>query len=286
MLEGSAIEIAIDTKTSIWPEAENAFRKEENSSNIYKEKYYTLLKTVEQQRMELKTQKTHILGLEEKLSSLQTLNNESNQKFQELLDEHVLCREEKETLKSDADKIKTDYEILKYSFEEEQKLHCKEMSDANKKHASVLVSQQKLHDGDLLLQKESFDEDTKQMRCIHNDILKSKDEQLEKLKLQLADRFQDKSNIRQGQIDELVKELKRVSDEAEYVKSALKKLKFGNECQRCSFYENKCKLISNELIVKQQTCESLFEVCSKMERQLNQQEDLRILWRKIKDSET
>lgn len=281
LLEGSAIDIALDD-VKVSTSLENAFKKDRtNTNNAFKEKYYALLKTVEQLRTELKTQKTRVLDLEDKITHN---NDESDKKFRKLQEEHSLCLDERGKLKADVKKTTIENQNLKDLHKKDKNIHSKDISDIKQKQADVLVSLQKKYDEDLMLLKVNFDKDIKHARRIHSDIIKTKDEQLEKLKHQLANTFRENSKERQVQIDELIKELKRVSDEAEYVKSALKKLKFGNECQRCSFFENKCKSISNDLIMKQETCESLFKVCSKMEKQLNQQEDLRVLWSKIKDN--
>ena len=122
-----------------------------------------------------------------------------------------------------------------------------------------------------------------QIKDSHIKEINEKDVVIENLRGKVAKTFNNSSKERQAQIDELIKELKRVSDEAEYVKSALRKLKSSNkDCSRCNLYQEKFKEVSLELTRKDDICKDLYLVCSKMEKQLSEKDDLMKRWNTVK----
>ena len=144
--------------------------------------------------------------------------------------------------------------------------HREDKESVQKQHRAELNAERtKCRETNTLLseQKQKFEE-----------IIAAKDEQIEKLKIQMAESFDVNSRERQKQIDELVKELKLVTDECAYLKNIIQQHANFAKCQKCSFYEKKCKDLSEEMITQTEHCKQLMAVCSKKELQLTQQDEL------------
>lgn len=267
-LEGSAIDIAspenATASNTIISQSRNNFNKDS-----YKEKYYALQKTVNKLRDEMQQE------LESRNDLLITTKSV-----------HGACEAEKEKLRKALNNKSCIYENLNLQNKEILTSHSKEIDNLKQLNADIIITLTKKHEGNVRCLKSDLEIQFKKEREIHAQIVKSKDEKIDKLKFQMSTSLKDNSEERQHQIDELLKELKRVSDEAEYVKKALKKLKVNNnQCQKCAFYEKKCTEISTELYAKNETCKDLYQVCSKMERQLTHHEELSNLWEKVKNSQ-
>ncbi|XP_057305813.1 centromere-associated protein E-like [Hydractinia symbiolongicarpus] len=277
-LEGSAIDIVLPENAT----ASNTTisqRRNNFNKDSFKEKYYALQKTVNKLRDEIKSKKNKIEELQQELESRNDLLITAKSV-------HGACEAEKEKLRKALNDKMCKYENSNLQNKEILTSHSKEIDNLKQLHADIIITLTKKHEGNVRCLKSDLEIQFKKEREIHAQIVKSKDEKIDKLKFQMSTFLKDNSEERQHQIDELLKELKRVSDEAEYVKKALKKLKFNNnQCQKCAFYEKKCSEISTELYAKNETCKNLYQVCSKMERQLTHHEELSNLWEKVKKSQ-
>ncbi|XP_067672021.1 kinesin-like protein KIF3A [Haliotis asinina] len=107
-----------------------------------------------------------------------------------------------------------------------------------------------------------------------------RDVKLNRLKQQMADALKGNSWERQQQLEELTKELARIQDEADLLRMKLKayaKNKTGS-CSNCP--DMMAKLDRAHLMVKDRdhTVKELKAMCSKMEKQLTQQDQLLKSW--------
>ena len=251
-LQGSAIDIGTDSDiTSV------KNKTIEKEFKIIKEKYSFLQKTVEQLRAEVKSKKSIIVELQVKLQSQSEANTLVAKQAEEIrtsskkIVDHSTCNIEIQKLKQELHSKNNECKDLKASALTTVSGYEEELEKIKKAHADVLIAITKQHDSDILSLKENFNMELKNEREDHQQILASKNAIIEKLKLQIAESLGDKSKERHHQIEELMKELNRVSKEAEYVKSALRNMKSNKkDCQKCVFYETKCKELSVGIYLK------------------------------------
>lgn len=236
------------------------------------------------------------------------------QTYEKVVDTHAPCKKELEKLKRElnAEKASTkkwkalladskqSYDQLKRSHDEAfataMTKHKEQIDHLESQHAKVLISLKKNHDGqiDLLRNKHETDIDAAKLKadevlCLkltescekYDKIVASKEEQIKNLKSQVAESLKINSMERHKQIDELMKELKHVNDEAEHLRGVIDNYN-NQQCQKCSFYENKCKELAKEMATRNENFKALVEVCSKMESQLSQQDELCILLSNLK----
>lgn len=282
LIEGSAIDVS--SKQLHQNNNNNDKRKEKSlvtpasGQDNWKQKYAMVQKTVQNLRMELKYKVKLMSEMQAEQKLQKESHKEEKEKFQNIVEN---LQKEISTLKEDSAVKSNDFQKQKEDSEKTITSVQNEMKSLQMLHANTLSSMTEKHNKELVLIKRHLE--TQKIK-LEND-LKAKDDTIQNLKSKLADSFNESSKERQMQINELLKELERVSSEAEYVKNALKKLtSVKNECQKCFLYKDKFNEILKDLREKNEICQNLFSVCSKMEKQLSQQDDLLIIWKKIKNS--
>ena len=257
--------------------------KSDEVNNI-KRKYSDLLKIVEDLRKELKSNKDTIMRKNNEIKNLK-------HQLQELNDRDKLyssCAEDlsKSKLKISHLEIKLkEKDCLVSDMKEQLSTNIaqneKTLLTIKNNHEEVLSVMNSQHKRE----KEKLTNDLKGQYNKENELLKDDLRKttavVEELKKKTARDIHKNSAERQEQINELLKELKRVSEEAEVVKCALKKLKTNQKCGRCEFFESKCKEMTKELLQKETICKDLITVCSKMEKQLIQHDEFSSLLKKL-----
>lgn len=230
------------------------------------------------------------------------------------IDTHTTCRKEIERLKreltiekSNCRKLKSSLSEAKVSHEDSESNHMKDLSSRNEKHKEEVDLLKSGHAKVLSCLNSKHQEEIQLLECKYRNELEkerkkalaagvklneekekyensisSKEEHIEKLKLQVAESLEVNSKERHQQIDELMKELHTVSEEAAYLKDVVQNSNFS-KCQKCSFYENKYKELAIELSNRNEHFKALMEVCAKMETQLSQQDDLCMTLASLKD---
>ena len=281
VLEGSAIDTISLESSSSKDLRPSRLSERNNDSERWKDKYISLQKTVQSLRKELKSKESLIIELKDEkqrqklhfdaeMENLQKSSREQEKSFKTHLEE----------LKAENKKMLEDKELCENNVKEmTEKL--KSLKELQSNTLSTMLSEHKKELKSLSIKNI---ERIGQMKSNHEKVILDKDQTIEKLKKQIGESLNQSSKERQAQIDDLVKELKRVSEEAEYVKSALRKFKSINtdNCSRCNMYQEKFKDISLELTRKNSICQNLFTVCSKMEKQLQQKKDLLQIWNTVK----
>jgi len=281
LVEGSAIEITSGCR--IYGRTNISNTAKEKYSEDFKNKYLLLLKTVEELRSEQRKQKEVISKQTNELKSYK----EKNKKFELLYqncDEKIssldkTLKERDETIKE----LRLSISTLKKASNDNQNKKDESLNLLKSSHNEEISALKSKYDADMtILRKENEDLTKKRLTLV--EIVQEKSVCIENLKQQAKEYLNRNSTERQNQIIELVKELKRVSEEADTVKIALKKLKTTVECQKCSFYQEKFKESTKELFKKEQICQELVGVCSKMESQLKQSDELSKILAKIEMS--
>jgi len=283
VLEGSAIDTPSLERLEICSSKDLKPRLQErnNDSERWKDKYISLQKTVQSLRKELKFKESQIIELKDEKQRHKLQLDTEMETLQKSL------REQEKTSKTNIEELKAEN---KQMFQEKE-LNANNLKELTEKiqslqqlHSNTLSTMLSEHKKELKSLSIKNIERIEQIKTNHGKVIVEKDQTIEKLKKQIGESLNQSSKERQAQIDDLVKELKRVSEEAEYVKNALRKFKSINtdDCSRCNMYQEKFKDMSLELTRKNSICQNLFTVCSKMEKQLQQKKDLMEIWNTVK----
>ena len=228
---------------------------------------------------------------------------------------HVFCKRELEKLrrelnteKNNCRKLKASLSELKHSqediksshvdvtsslnkqhkeeFDLLESKHVKILSCLNKKHKEEIQLLEIKHNSELEVEKkkseDGFIELLNERTESYENMISLKIEQIENLKIQVAESLEINSVERHKQIEELMKELQEVSEEVIYLKGVIEDFNSASKCQKCSFYENKYKELAIEMATRNENFKALIEVCSKMETQLSQQDELCLLLASLK----
>jgi len=281
VLEGSSIDTYKDSKSSAKSSRERRSSNENTDSNNWKEKYFNLQKIVQNLRKEIKIKDNLIHDLEKQKETQKDEYVQRIEKLESSLEQkQFLFDEEIAKLKIQNEKVAEESKIYQKKVTE----YSEQIENEKRLHSETLSTMLQEHIKEIKKSEENNQIKINDMEKKHNEMVKEKDLIIVKLKAQVADSLKTSSKERQSQIDELVKELKRVSDEAEYVKSALRKFKSlsTDNCSRCNMYQEKFKEITLELSKKNSICQNLFLVCSRMEKQLQQKKDLLHIWNTVK----
>jgi len=281
VLEGSSIDTYKDSKSSAKSSRERRSSNENTDSNNWKEKYFNLQKIVQNLRKEIKIKDNLIHDLEKQKETQKDEYVQRIEKLESSLEQkQFLFDEEIAKLKIQNEKVAEESKIYQKKVTE----YSEQIENEKRLYSETLSTMLQEHIKEIKKSEENNQIKINDMEKKHNEMVKEKDLIIVKLKAQVADSLKTSSKERQSQIDELVKELKRVSDEAEYVKSALRKFKSlsTDNCSRCNMYQEKFKEITLELSKKNSICQNLFLVCSRMEKQLQQKKDLLHIWNTVK----
>lgn len=218
-------------------------------------KIISLQRLIEQLRAEIKEKTGLISELEEKLKVQEASNSNLDDQIKKL--KAVIGEKEKEIVEQQKIVTSKDVEInqLKESFSKEKDE----------------------------IQKE-FDHQLEELKALHLKELAVRDGKIKVMKMQMADALKDNSRERQLQLEELTKELKRVTEETGVLKSKLQSMKSSNQgqCSNCFVMERQLQSKIAELRDKEIATIELQRLCSKMEKQLVQQDELLRQWAKNK----
>lgn len=215
-------------------------------------KILSLQKLIEQLRTEIKEKTNKMTELEEKLKAQEAEFEEKINKIRAIISE-----KEKELDKKTKVIKSKDLEIneLKDSFEKEKEGITKQ-----------------------------FELELNELKEQHLRELTERDGKMKVLKMHMADALKDNSRERQLQLEELTKELKRVTEETDVLKSKLQSMKSSNQgkCPNCFVMEKQLQSKILELRDKEVVTIEMQQLCAKMEQQLVQQDQLLRQWAKNK----
>merc|ERR1719494_1196343 len=252
---------------------------------------------------DLKNLKIQHSNLRQNVESLQAELNQKSKKIAELelslkvqkeerkkaIDElksgftHEQCEVEQKKLQDLLNASDLERKTLQERLLKAEESHASEMKALKEEHGLVLLELQRKHTEERENDQQTFELKLAEKDKHHEDAIKDREGKIENLKNQIAGLLQNSSQERQEMINELVKELERVSDECNEVKSSLRNLKTSNtDCQKCKYYEAKIEALEKDLKLKSNACDDLMRVCSKMEKQLSQQDELLGIWKRVK----
>lgn len=228
---------------------ENGKDKEIEKLNL---KILSLQKLIEQLRAEIKEKGNIITELEEKLKAQAAEFEKQIKKLKAVITEREKEIEEKKAIVKNKD---VEINELKDSFE-------KEKEEIRKK----------------------FDQELEELKAQHLKELTDRDGKMKVLKMHMADALKDNSRERQVQLEELTKELKRVTEETDLLKHKLQSMKSSNQgkCPNCFVMEKQLQSKIIELRDKEVVTIEMQQLCAKMEKQLVQQDELLRQWAKNK----
>lgn len=215
-------------------------------------KILSLQTLIEQLKAEIKEKAKIIAELEEKLKTQAAEFEEQIKKLKAIISEREKEIEEKKRVVKNKD---AEINELKESFEKVKE----EM-------------------------KKEFNNELEELKAQHLKELTDRDGKMKVLKMHMADALKDNSRERQLQLEELTKELKRVTEETDVLKHKLQSMKSSNQgkCPNCFVMEKQLQSKIVELRDKEVVTIEMQQLCAKMEKQLVQQDELLRQWAKNK----
>ncbi|XP_071848280.1 uncharacterized protein [Apostichopus japonicus] len=223
--------------------------------------------------------------LVEDIKELQTREKQSKNKIQSL---QKIIEQLKQDVKSrDADlasinqKLAEIEEQYKKLYEEEQADHIvtkdklKGISQELQEKNEFVEELKRKHEESMQEIKTRYEEKLKDLQEEKVREVKERDERIEKMKKQMVGFLKDNSWERQQQLEELTKELGKVSEEAMTLKIKLKSLLRNNQCERCDLLKQDIVKRDRKIAEQEISIKELMTVCKKFEKQLMQQAILR-----------
>nr|KAG5687756.1 hypothetical protein BaRGS_014845 [Batillaria attramentaria] len=119
-----------------------------------------------------------------------------------------------------------------------------------------------------------------EMATLKDKEIADKDQKLNRLKMQMADALKGNSWERQQQLEELTKDLARIQEECDMLRSKLKSLsktKPGH-CQNCAEATARAEKLAVTVKERDTSIKDLKSLCAKFEKQLSQQDQLLKMW--------
>ena len=222
------------------------------------QKYTSLQKLIAQLREEIKLKSKVILDLTEKLNEKEEEYNKNLEKYKETITQHEM-------------KIENFYEQVK-QLKDAMIQRTKEMDGLRKE---IAETQKNCDERIKNILKENEAKTLALMRS-HKEELAYRDSKISVLKMQLESALSQNSRERQRQLDELTKELTRVTDETESLKAklrALAKQRQSEQCPTCIMLEETLQAKLKELRSKDESIAELLAHGQKMARQLSKQDE-------------
>ncbi|XP_022085882.1 tax1-binding protein 1 homolog [Acanthaster planci] len=209
----------------------------------HRNRIQSLQKLIDQLRAEVKSKEEELTSTQ---ARLQKIEEHYKSLYEEEKEAHDRTREELEATKQEL-KEKTIYaEQLKVQHERQ----VVDINAAHEQRLSVLRAEK---------DKEICDRDAK----------------IEKMKKQMADVLKDNSWERQQQLEELTKELNKISDEAAALRIRCKNMSSKSKsCDNCSAMKAELEKKTKRLAESEVTIQQLNALCKKFETQLKQQDVL------------
>ncbi|XP_028400305.1 kinesin heavy chain-like [Dendronephthya gigantea] len=222
------------------------------------QKYMSLQKLTSQLREELKLKNKLINDLQQKLDEKEGEYNQNLQKHKEIIAQH------ESKIESFYEQIKGLKEAITERSKETDKMR-EELAKTKTKYDKKIEAILKENQAKLL-----------EFQQLHKEELAGRDAKISMFKMQLESAMNNNSKERQRQLDELTKELARVTDETELLKTklrALTKQKQPEQCRNCVALEEALQTKLNELRSKEESIAELLQHGRKMARQLSKQDE-------------
>ncbi|XP_071502636.1 uncharacterized protein [Diadema antillarum] len=218
----------------------------QNKEKQYKNKIHNLQKAVEQLRLELRDKEDNA--------------TQANLKLQQMEEHYKLLYEEE----------KSAHEITRQRLSQtQQELEEKES------FVEALKGRHEQHVSEL---KDHFEAQLAGLRSKMEAEIADRDRRLDNLKKQMAGALKENSWERQQQLEELSKELSKMSDEANMLKMKLKamaaKPKSLDNCENCPALKSQLEVKQKMILEKDLQIKQLMGLCKKFETQLSQQKVL------------
>lgn len=222
------------------------------------QRYLLLQKLVGQLREDIKVKDKTIVELQEKLSKLEVEHQQSLKMHKEINAQNKL------KIESFYKEVKELKELVMGKTKETERMNEeveKMKNECDERIQNVI---------------KKTDAQINAICQTHKEELAGRDSKLSFLKMQLESALSNNSKERQRQLDELTKELRRVTDETEMLKAKLRSLnkqKQYDKCRNCMLLEealeSKLKLVHE----KDSSIEELLQHCQKMSIQLSRQDE-------------
>nr|XP_015218344.1 PREDICTED: serine/threonine-protein kinase MRCK beta-like isoform X1 [Lepisosteus oculatus]XP_015218345.1 PREDICTED: serine/threonine-protein kinase MRCK beta-like isoform X1 [Lepisosteus oculatus] len=189
------------------------------------------------------------------------------------LKEKVLCMSSLSTLIQEKD------EHLK-ELTSERELHCQTKAQLQKAEMAVQEQMQINHE-----RTSACEQTIKELKLLHNvniaELKKEMDserhsnnEKISKLKQQVSDILEGRSWERHQQLEDLTKEIVRLTEETKTLKKQLTAEQIPKMCKNCKSLQSRLEEKTLQLRLKEKTVEELHNFCKRFEKQLTQQDKL------------
>ncbi|XP_069036052.1 cingulin-like protein 1 isoform X3 [Lepisosteus oculatus] len=181
--------------------------------------------------------------------------------------------------KSVRDKSTQDVEHLK-ELTSERELHCQTKAQLQKAKMAVQEQMQINHE-----RTSACEQTIKELKLLHNvniaELKKEMDserhsnnEKISKLKQQVSDILEGRSWARHQQLEDLTKEIVRLTEETKTLKKQLTAEQIPKMCKNCKSLQSRLEEKTLQLRLKEKTVEELHNFCKRFEKQLTQQDKL------------
>ncbi|XP_071789664.1 uncharacterized protein [Asterias amurensis] len=172
-------------------------------------------------------------------------------------------------------------EHYKRLYEEEKQAHSKTKEELTNtrdelREKTIYAEQLKTqHERQLVDIKSMHEQNMSSLRVEKDKEISEREARIEKMKKQMGDILRDNSWERQQQLEELSKELTKVSDEASELRIKYKNASSKSQsCQNCSLMKADLEKKTKKLSDREVTIQQLNTICKKFETQLKQQDIL------------
>lgn len=239
---GSSRPLTTSRAEQINAKAAEELKELQSKEKQYHKKITTLQKAVEQLRLEVKDREENLMNVNLKL---QQIEEHFRLLYEEEKSTHAGTKRELSKVKEELEEKENFVEALKQRHEQ----HVKELKEHHETHMADL--------------KAKMDAE-----------LADRDRRLENLKKQMASHLKDNSWERQQQLEELSKELGKMSEEASMLKTKLKAMATRNKdgCTNCPSLKAELEAKQKSILEKDAHIKQLMTLCKKFEVQLSQQD--------------
>ncbi|XP_032239119.1 ELKS/Rab6-interacting/CAST family member 1 [Nematostella vectensis] len=219
-------------------------------------------KTIENYKTEVKIKNTKISELEEQIKNFQ------QQKLKSQSHESDNAKE---------------IERLKAALEAKNK-QMYDLEEIVRSSAEKMEQMKKEFEDEKQRMQKEFEKNLEESAANFKIEIAEKDEKLNVLKMRMADALKDNSRERQHQLEELTRELKRVTEETDVLRSKIHAAKPTQQtyCQNCPELEKQIQAKILQIRDKDVALVELQRLCNKMEKQLVQQDELLRQWARSK----
>ncbi|XP_071945206.1 uncharacterized protein [Antedon mediterranea] len=208
-----------------------------------------------------------------RIQSLQKLNEQFKSEIAEK-------QEELDALRIKLNESVSQEEHYRVLYEKEKKTHQTTKLELEKAKLSVtekaksIVELKSLHELNLNEMNAKYKTELNELETSKNKEISDREDKIKKLKLQMGSILKDNSWERQQQLEELTKELNKISEEANILRTKLKNhiCKAKGSCENCFTYKKSLELKNKKLEEQEKTVLHLMSLVKKFETQLMQQD--------------